>query len=64
MDEYFWPGSVNMLFSDDFLHRARKSVPDIEVDEHILNAALVDIDKRLQNHGKSRVDFPGMPIRM
>ena len=34
-------------FSDDFLHRARKSVPDIEVDEHILNATLLDIDKRL-----------------
>ena len=38
-------------FSDDFLHRTRKSVPDIEVNEHILNAALVDIDKRLQNQG-------------
>ena len=46
-------------FSDDFLHRARKSVPDIEVDEHILNAALVDIDK---NQGKSLADFPRMPI--
>ena len=49
-------------FSDDFLHLARKSVPDIEVDEHILNAALVDIDKRLQNQGKSLDDSPGMPI--
>ena len=46
----------------DFLHRARKSVPDIEVDEHILNAALVDIDKRLQSQGKSLTDFPCMPI--
>ena len=49
-------------FSDDFLHRARKSVPDIEVDEHILNAALVDIDKCLQNQGKSLANFPGMPL--
>ena len=49
-------------FSDDFLHRARKYVPDIEVDEHILYAALVDIDKRLQNQGKSLTDFTGMPI--
>ena len=37
-------------------------MPDIQVDEHILNAALVDIDKRLQNQGKSLDDFPGMPI--
>ena len=49
-------------FCDDFLHRARKSVPNIEVDEHILNAALVDTDKRLQNQGKSVADFPLMPI--
>ena len=42
-------------FSHDFLYIARKSVPGIDADEHILNAALVDIDKRLQNH------FPGMP---
>ena len=48
-------------FSDDFLHRARKSMPGIDADEHILNAALVDIDKRLQCHGKSLADFPGMP---
>ena len=41
--------SIEVRFSDDFLHRARKSVPKIQVDEHILNAALVDIDKRLQN---------------
>ena len=27
----------------------------------MLNAALVDIDKRLQNQGKSLVDFPGPP---
>ena len=48
-------------FSDDFLHRARKSVPGIDADEHILNAALVDIDMRLQCHGKSQADFLGMP---
>ena len=40
---------------------ARKSMPSIDADEHILNAALVDIDKRLQCHGKSLADFPGMP---
>ena len=33
----------------------------IDADEHILNAALIDIDKRLQCHGKSLADFPGMP---
>ena len=48
-------------FSYDFFHRARKSMPGIDADEHILNAALVDIDKRLQCHGKSLADFPGMP---
>ena len=37
-------------------------MPDIEVDEHILNAALVYIDQRLQNQGKSLSEFPGMPI--
>ena len=49
-------------FSDDFLYRARESVPGIDADEHILNAALVDIDKRFQCHGKFLTDFPGMPI--
>ena len=50
------------LFSDDFLHRARKSVPGIDTDEHILNAASVDIDKRLQCHVKflKRVFIPGL----
>ena len=48
-------------FSQDFLHRARKTVFGIDADEHILNAALVDIDKRLQNHGKTIADYPGMP---
>ena len=48
-------------FSQDFLHRARKTVLGIDADEHILNAALVDIDKRLQNHGKTIADYPGMP---
>ena len=36
-------------------------MPGIDADEHILNAALVDIDKRLQCHGKSLADFSGMP---
>ena len=47
--------------SDDYLHHARKSVPRIDTDEDILNAALVDIDKRLQYHEKSLADFQGMP---
>ena len=47
-------------FSDDFLHRTRKSVPGIDPDEHILNVALVDIDMRLQCHGKSLADFSGI----
>ena len=54
-------GKIQVSFSDDFLHRARKSVPCIDADEHILNATLVDIDKRLQCHVKSLADFPGMP---
>ena len=33
-------------FTDDFLHRARISMPGIDADEYILNAVLVDIDKR------------------
>ena len=37
-------------------------MPGIDADEHILNAALVVIDKRLQCHGKFLADFPGMPI--
>ena len=36
-------------------------MPGIDADEHILNAASVDIDKRLQCHGRSLADFPGMP---
>ena len=49
-------------FCGDFLYRARKSVPDIEVDEHILNAALVDSDKRLQNQGISlECQYPFTP---
>ena len=53
-------GKYKYSFSDDFLHRARKAVPGNDSDEHILNAALVDIDKRLC-HGMSLADFPGMP---
>ena len=33
-------------FSEGFLFRARKSNHDIQFDEHILNSALVDIEKR------------------
>ena len=39
-------------FIDDFLHLVRKSVHDIDADEHILNAALMDIEKHLKCDGK------------
>ena len=41
-------GKYKYSLSDDFLHRARKSVSGIDVDERNLNTVLVDIDKRLQ----------------
>ena len=49
--------SIYMLFLRTFC-----IMLDNEVDEHILYAALMDIDKRLRNHGKSLAGFPGMPI--
>ena len=50
---YYEPCSPAVLWE-----KYKYSFPD---DEHILNAALVDIDKRLQCHGKYLADFPGMP---
>ena len=35
-------------------------MPGIDAYEHIINDALVDIDKLLQYHEKSLSDFPGM----
>ena len=48
--------------AEDFLNRARRCVPDVQLDEHILNSVLLDIQERLQQQGKSLADFPGMPI--
>ena len=48
--------------SEDFLFRARVISPILELDEHILNSALLDIECRLENQGKSLSDFGGMPI--
>ena len=38
-------------------------MPDIGADEHILNARYVDIDKRLQNQGKSQADVHGIHMQ-
>ena len=48
--------------SDDFLCRAKRVVLDVQLDEHILNCVLLDIENRLQRHGKSLEDYPGMPV--
>ena len=48
--------------SDDFLCRAKRVDPDVQLDEHILNSVMLDIEGRLQKHGKSLEDYPGMPI--
>ena len=48
--------------AEDFLNRARRCVPDVQLDEHILNSVLLDIQERLQQQGKSLADFPCMPI--
>ena len=57
----YFEKNINILSLMTFFIVLEKSVPGIDADEHILNAALVDIDKRLQCHGKSLADFPGMP---
>ena len=38
-------------------------MPDVGADEHILNARYVDIDKRLQNQGKSQADVHGIHMQ-
>ena len=48
--------------SEDFLCRAKRVVLDVQLDEHILNCVLLDIENRLQRHGKSLEDYPGMPV--
>ena len=49
-------------FAEDFLCRARTVFANVELDEHILNSVLLDLEYRLQKHGKSLTDYPGMPI--
>ena len=49
-------------FAEDFLHRTRTVLPEVELDEHILNSVLLDLEYRLSKYGKSLSDFPGMPI--
>ena len=46
----------------DFLLRARIFSPQVELNERILNTALLDIDNRLETVGKSLSDFPDMPV--
>ena len=46
-----------------FLYRARRCVPDDQLDEHILNSVMLSIQERLQQQVKSLAYFPGMPIR-
>ena len=48
--------------SEDFLCRAKRVVLDVQLDEHIINCVLLDIENRLQRHGKSLEDYPGMPV--
>ena len=48
--------------AEDFLNRARRCVPNVQMNEHILNSVLLDIQERLQQQGKSLANFPGMPI--
>ena len=49
-------------FAEDFLCWARTVFPNVELDEHILNSVLLDLEYRLQKHGKYLADYPGMPI--
>ena len=44
--------------AEDFLNRARRCVPDVQLNEYILNSVLLDIQERLQQQGKSLADFP------
>ena len=46
--------------SKDFLFRARVISPNLELDEHILNSTLLDIECQLEKQGKSLSDFGGM----
>ena len=57
----FWENHKATL-AEDFVNRARRCVPDIQSDEHILNSVLLDIQERLQQQGKSLAYFPGRPI--
>ena len=36
-------------------------LPEVELDEHILNSVVLDLEYRLSKYGKSLSDFPGMP---
>ena len=48
--------------AEDFLQRAKLSVPDVQLDDHILNSVLLDIEQRLEKHGESLSDYPGMSM--
>ena len=48
----------NAFLAEDFLNRARRCVPDVQLVEHILNSVLLDIQERLQQHGKTLADLP------
>ena len=48
--------------SEDFPCRVKRVVLDVQLDEHILNCVLLDIENRLQRQGKSLEDYPAMPV--
>ena len=48
--------------SKDYLFKARVLAPNLELNEHLTNKALKDIQYRLEQQGKSLSDFPGMPL--
>ena len=55
--------SINLLFLMTFCIVLENMCPILwSMSTYSINAVIVDIDERLQNQGKSLVDFPGMSI--
>ena len=48
--------------AEDFLLRARILFPNVKLNASVLNSALLDIENRLEKHGKYLSDYPGMHI--
>ena len=49
-------------FAEDFLHCARAVLPEVELEEYILNSVLLDLEYRLSSYEKSSSEFQGMSI--